>query len=278
MALLGRRQTLPILRSAPPGYYLDGGASGELLLPGRYVPEGAIPGGSIEVFVHRDSEDRIVATTETPFAMRGECAFLQVASTKPGVGAFLRWGLEKDLLLPMREQNRSLRRHDWVVVLVALDERSDRLIATARVDRWLDQTPAPFVEGQAVQLLIESETPLGYRAIINHTHLGLLYRGELAAPLTVGQTMPGVVRTVRDDGKVDLGLDPAGYRRVAPLTGQILEQLRAAGGFLPFHDGSAPDEIRATFGASKKAFKQALGALYRERKIEIEADGIRRRP
>lgn len=274
MALLGQFNTLRIVREAPPGLYLDGGSHGEILLPGKYIPPGAIPGGNLEVFVYRDSEDRLVATTEKPFATVGQCASLRVVSVKTGVGAFLAWGLEKDLLLPLREQTRELRPRDWVLVHIALDPKSDRIIATARLNRWLNKTPPDFREGQPVKLLIESETPLGFRAIVNHTHHGLLYHSDLAQTLLVGQALDGFIRTIRPDGKIDLALDVAGYRRIAPLTEQIVEKLRSSSGRLPYHDKSTPEEIRAAFGVSKKAFKQAIGALYRDRKIHIAPQGI----
>ena len=275
MALLGQRNSLPIVRNAPPGLYLAGGTHGEILLPGRYIPPGAKPGDAIDVFIYRDSEDRLVATTESPHAVVGQFAYLRVATVAAGIGAFLDWGLEKDLLLPLREQTRSLRPHDWVLVAVVIDPRSDRIMASARLSRWLDLTPPAYVEGQAVKLIIEGETPLGYRAIVNHAHRGLLYRGELASPLTVGQQIDGYVRTVRHDGKIDLALDPVGHHRIVGLTERIIESLKARGGHLPYHDKSSPEEIRAEFGASKKAFKQAIGALYREHRIRIEPDGIR---
>lgn len=275
MALLGEYNTLPIIRQAPPGLYLDGGTHGEILLPGKYIPLGALPGTTIRVFIYRDSEDRLVATTETPLAAVGQCACLRVVTVKPNVGAFLHWGLEKDLLLPLREQTRALRPLDWVVVHLALDPKSDRIIATARLNRWLDRTPHHFTEGQTVSLLIESETPLGYRAIVNHTHHGLLYRAELGSPLIIGKTMEGHIRAVRPDGKLDLALGPAGPRRIASTTGKILEQLQAHDGHLPYHDKSTPEEIHAAFGVSKKVFKQAIGTLYREQRILIEPGGIR---
>ena len=274
MAQLGQLNSLKILRQAPPGLYLDGGTHGEILLPSRYVLPSHQIGAPVAVFVYRDSEDRLVATTETPLATVGQCASLRVVSTKPGVGAFLDWGLAKDLLLPLREQTRNLRAGDRVLVHLALDPRSDRIIATARLKNWLDQTPPPFTEGQPVHLVIECETPLGYRAIIEHTHHGLLYQSDLTGPLKVGQKLGGFIRAIRPDGKIDLSLDAAGYKRIAPLTAQILEKLRDAGGRLPFHDKSSPEEIRAMFGVSKKAFKQALGALFRDRQIVIEPAGI----
>ncbi len=275
MALLGQFNRLTILRQAPPGLYLDGGTHGEILLPFRYVLPAHHVGGLVEVFVYRDSEDRLVATTETPLAAVGQCASLRVVSTKSGVGAFLDWGLAKDLLLPLREQTRPLREGDRVLALVAIDPKSERIIATARLKRWLDQTPPPFREGQQVRLLLEAETPLGYRAIIEHTHHGLLYHTDLAGPRRIGEWVDGFIRAIRADGKIDLSLDAAGYTRIAPLTERILTQLRAAGGTLPLHDQSSPEEIRDAFGVSKKAFKQALGSLYRDRRILLEPEGIK---
>ncbi len=275
MAILGKRNTLTILRHAPPGYFLDGGSLGEILLPGRYTPTGAKVGGQISVFLYRDSEDRLVATTETPLAMVGEFAHLLVVAENPGIGAFLDWGLEKDLLLPRREYATGVHPGRRILVFVMLDERSHRIVATARLNRHLNLTPPPYAEGQPVKLIIESETPLGYKAIIESSHLGLLYRAELAAPLTIGQALTGYIRTIRPDGKIDLGLDPAGHRRLGPLSAQILTALEKAGGHLPIHDNSPPAQIRTALGMSKKAFKQAIGVLFRERRILIEPGGIR---
>jgi len=275
MALIGQRNTLTIVRASVPGLYLDGGAHGDILLPGRYIPAGALPGHKIDVFVYRDSEDRIVATTETPYAEVGQFAFLRAVGSNPRIGVFLDWGLEKDLLLPPRELADPIKQGDWVVVYVYRDESTDRVVASARLKRWLDRTPAEYTVGQKVKLLIVRQTPLGFLAVVNHAHTGLLYRGELAAPLTVGQSLDGFVRSVRPDGKLDLGLDPAGFRRIAPLADQIVELLKEHDGFLPLHDGSSPEDIRATVGTSKKAFKQAIGGLFREKRIVIGPTGIR---
>lgn len=274
MALIGKRNLLPIVRSAQPGFYLDGGAHGEILLPGRYIPPGATPGGKIDVFVYRDSEDRLVATTQKPFAVVGEFACLQVAAVSPRIGVFLNWGLEKDLLLPIREMDGPLNPGDWVVVQVALDEQTDRLVASARLNRRMDLIPANYYEGESVKLLVASKSPLGYNLIVNDAHWGLIYDNDLTAPLKVGQVVAGYVRTIRPDGKLDLALGQAGYRRIGPFTEQILQILQAKGGRLPYHDNSLPEEIRQVFGMSKKAFKQAIGALFRERRITIEPDGI----
>lgn len=275
MAILGKRNLLPIIRQAPPGFYLDGGIHGEILLPARYLSGGGKQGKAVEVFVYRDSEDRLVATTESPLAMVGEFAFLRVISVSPGIGAFLDWGLEKDLLLPRREFAGGIHPGGHALVYVMLDERSDRIVASARLNRHLNLTPSNYVAGQAVKLVIENVTPLGYKAIINGAHTGLLYAAECGIPLSIGHSLDGFIRTLRPDGKIDLGLDPVGHQRLAPFSEMILTALKIAGGKLPHHDGSSPEEVRAAFGMSKKAFKQAIGALYRERRIFLEKDGIR---
>jgi predicted RNA-binding protein (virulence factor B family) len=274
MVLIGKRNLLPILRSVPPGYILDGGERGDILLPGRYIPKGVIPGGIIDVFVYRDSEDRLVATTETPHAEVGQFALLRVVSVNPRVGAFLDWGLEKDLLLPMREQTSAIALGSWVLVRVALDERSDRIIASARLNRYLDLQPPTYREGQPVNLMVIDETPLGFNVVVENAHRGLLYKSDLSGSLAPGQPLEGFIRSIRPDGKLDVSLDRAGYARVAPLAEQIIEALKDGGGRLPYHDGSSPEEIRAVFGVSKKAFKQAIGALYRARKIRMDERGI----
>ena len=278
MAAIGRRNLLVVTREAPPGFYLDGGAHGEILLPGRYIPRGVRPGATMDVFVYRDSEDRLVATTETPLAMVGEFAYLRVISVNARVGVFLDWGLEKDLLLPLREQASPLRPGDRRIVRVALDPQTDRIIASARLNRWLNLTPAPYTEGQRVNIIVTGDTPLGYNAIIENAHRGLLYRSELAGSLGIGQQFVAYVRALREDGKIDLSLDRAGFHRIAPATEHILAMLKEAGGHLPFHDNSPPEEIRDAFGLSKKAFKQAIGSLYRARRITIEPTGIRIAP
>ena len=275
MALLGKRNLLTIVRSAAPGFYLDGGTHGEILLPGRFIPPGATPGGRIDVFVYRDSEDRLVATTQTPLAVAGEFACLRVVSVSPRIGVFLDWGLDKDLLLPIREMAGPLNPGDWVVVQVAVDERTDRLVASARINRHLDLTPPNYHEGESVKLLVASKSPLGYNLVVNDAHRGLLYNTDLAGPLKVGQRVEGYVRSIRPDGKIDLAVGRAGYRRIASVSEKVIEVLTAKGGRLPYHDNSLPEEIRDAFGVSKKAFKQAIGALFRERRIVIEPDGIR---
>ncbi len=274
MAIIGRRNTLSIERASGPGLYLNGGALGEILLPGRYITKATVPGAKLDVFVYLDSEDRLVATTETPRAMVGEFACLKVVSINLRIGAFLDWGLPKDLLLPFREQETPVRVGESVVALVYLDQKTNRIVASTRLRRQLGRPQNTYRDGQSVNLVITGKTPLGYNAIVENDCFGLLYHDKLAVPLTIGQKVRGFVRTVRHGGKLDLSLDAAGYKRVAPLKEQIVDLLEVQGGSLAFDDNSSPEIIRATFGCSKKAFKQALGALYKSRRIAFKNPGI----
>jgi predicted RNA-binding protein (virulence factor B family) len=274
MAIIGKRNILSIVRASSPGLYLDGGELGEILLPGRYIPADLKPKDKLDVFVYRDSEDRLVATTETPLAMVGEFAYLKVISVNQNIGTFLDWGLAKDLLLPFREQEFPLRAGDWAIVHVCLDEKTNRILATTRLNRHLSRDTPAYRDGQPVNLLILGRTPLGYNAIVENAHRGLLYHDNLAAPLLPGQKLKGFVRTVRPGGKIDLRLDASGYKRVAALTDQIVQALESSGGHLVFGDDSSPEAIRQKFGVSKKAFKQALGKLYKGRRIRFLNPGI----
>lgn len=275
MASIGERNALRVVRESKSGLHLDGEDLGEILLPGRYIPKGTKPGDYLEVFIHHDSEDRIVATTEIPKACVGDFAALKVIGIHPSTGAFLDWGLSKDLLLPNREQVRRVQVGDTAVVYVYIDERSRRIAATTRVEKHLG-TELPQLEvGQQVPILIFGETPMGYKAVVDNAHSGMVYKSDLGSPLEVGQPLKAYVRTIRPDGKIDLNLNPAGYKRIAPLGEQILEALRQAqGGWLPVNDESSPDAIRMQFGTSKKAFKQAVGTLYKQRRIRITENGI----
>jgi len=276
MAFIGKRNVLPIVRGAPPGFYLDGGTHGEILLPGRLIPPGAKPGGTIDVFVYRDSEDRLVATPQKPLVMVGQFASLRVVSINPRIGVFLDWGLDKDLLLPMRETFKPVSTGEFVLVQVVLDEKTDRLIASARLNRRLSFPPAgTYREGDSVSLMVMNAGDLGYNMIVNDLHRGMLYESDAGGRLEPGDRFDGYVRTVRPDGKIDVALGKSGYRRIAPLTDQILAALVAKGGRLPFNDNSPPEAIREYFGVSKKAFKQAIGSLFRDRRIYIDPDCIR---
>ena len=274
MAILGKRNTLGIVRESTPGLYLDGGELGEILLPGRYIPTNLKQKDKLDVFIYRDSEDRLVATTEIPLATVGEFAVMKVVSINDRVGAFLDWGLAKDLLLPFREQEKPVRVGQRVVVFVYLDPKTQRIVASSRLHRHLSQDRPFYRNSQPVNLLITGATPLGYQAIVENAHSGLLYRDNITTPLQIGQRLQAFVRNIRPNDQIDLSLDASGYKRVAPLTDEIVKALEASGSKLAFDDDSSPEAIRQKFSVSKKAFKQALGKLYKARRIQFLKPGI----
>jgi len=274
MADIGKTNRLVITRDSNQGYYLDGENLGEILLPNRYVPVELEQGEEIEVFVYRDSEDRLVASTEKPICEVGEFASLEVLSVNEKIGAFLDWGLPKDLLLPFAEQLGRVRPGQRVVVYVMLDDRSDRIIATEKTNRFLSQTAPEYEAGDAVSLIVMERTPLGYNCLVNGAHRGLLYHSDLKKPLKIGQTEDGFVKKVRGGGQIDLSLSESGFGRVLSLSDQILDALQESGGRLDVGDRSSPEKIYQIFGTSKKAFKKAIGTLYRKKLITLSKDGI----
>ncbi|MEM7386684.1 MAG: S1-like domain-containing RNA-binding protein [Verrucomicrobiota bacterium] len=274
MIELGRTSKLIIAKEADPGYYLDGKNLGEILIPYREVPDEFEQGDELEVFIYRDSNDRLIATTARPTCEAGSFGSFEVAEVHPKMGAFLKWGLPKDLLLPFREQAKRVQPGDKIIAYVLVDEKTDRLVASTRIDRYLKDTVPPYRPGDAVSLLIRGQTPLGFNAIVDGRFHGLLYHSDLASPLKVGDAHPGYVRDIRPGGKLDLSLQPSGYQRVAPVTEQILKALEENGGALDLGDKSSPEAIREAFGTSKKAFKQALGALYKKKLIRLKPNRI----
>ena len=275
MTEVGKYNTLPILRSVDFGVYLDGGELGEILLPQRYLPEGSRVGDAVEVFVYYDSEDRVIATTERPYAQVGEFAVLKVNSVNP-VGVFLDWGLaSKELLVPFREQRAEMFLGKYYVVYLYVDEVSGRIVATAKINRFLQKTPVDYTLNQEVSLLVTQETELGFKVIVDNAHWGMIYHNEIFKPVHRGDRLTGYVTHIRADEKVDVALQPVGYGGVDSLAQGILDAIRKNDGFLRFNDKSDAGEIAAAFGCSKKNFKKAVGALYRQRLIEILDDGIR---
>lgn len=274
MSVLGKKNLLRITRETPHGLYLHAGELGEVLLPRKYAPRGGVPGSEIEVFVYRDSEDQLIATTETPKAMVGEFAVLQVMGVNRAIGAFLDWGLQKDLLLPFKEQEYPVAVGQPVLVYVHLDPRSDRIYASMRLQRHLSAPPPQYPPGQPVELIIARETPLGYIALVEGKHLGLLYHSTQTELFEPGKKVQGYIAAVRPDGKIDLTLESSGQQRVMELKDQILAELNASDGRIRLDDDSSPDDIRAAFGASKKAFKQAIGALLKQKRIRFTSPGI----
>jgi len=274
MAEIGKLNSLQVVKELEFGVYLDGNDLGEILLPVRYVPEGVKTGDTVEVFIFLDSEDRIIATTQRPYATVGQFALLKVVSTG-SAGAFLDWGLPKDLLVPFREQKQKMEQDRSYIVFVYLDTKSSRIAASSRIERFLDKHPPGFKPGQEVSLLIYEQTDIGYKAVINNSHQGVLYKNEVFQPLAIGQTVKGYIKKVRDDSKIDLTLDKPGYEKIEDLSERILDELRRQGGFITVTDKSAPEIMYELFGMSKKTYKKAVGALYRKRLVTIEPDGIR---
>lgn len=273
MAVIGQRAPLAILREKPFGLILNGGAMGEILLPRNEVPSHWNPGDTLDVFIHTDSEDRPVATRRHPLAMPGEFARLQCVATT-NVGAFLDWGLSKDLLVPFREQNTPMEPGKHYIVRVLVDESTNRIIASARLSRHLDLTRPRWAPGDTVSLMIYGKTDLGYKAIVEGTHSGLLYANEVFQTLHQGQRIDGFIRDIRSDGKIDLALQPDGKPRINNLEADLLGELIARGGSLPYGDHSTPEEIKQNFGVSKRTFKQAVGALLKKRKITLTERGM----
>ena len=275
MAEMGRFNQLRVIRIQEEGARLDAGGLGHILLPRRRLPPAIREGDLLDVFVYADARGKPLATTEKPRVQAGECAWLKVVSTSR-VGAFLDWGLTKDLLVPFAEQRHPLEVGRHCLVFVFIDN-SGRIAGSTRLNRFIADAAGPgrFKPGDAVSLILAERTDLGMKAVIDNEVWGLIYHDALFQPVRPGQRLTGYVRRVRPDGKVELTLQAPGYAKVGSVAEEILQQLRAGGGWLPLNDKSPPNEVRARFQTSKAVFKQAIGALYRQQRIRIEKDGIR---
>jgi predicted RNA-binding protein (virulence factor B family) len=274
MTEIGKINHLEVVKELDFGIYLDGGDLGEILMPKRYVPEGTMLGDFLETFIYLDSEDRLLATTEKPLALVEEFALLQVVSVT-SVGAFLNWGLPKDLFVPFREQRQPMEEGKKYLVYVYLDVNSKRIAASSKIEHYLNNIPVDYDENEEVDLIIVNETDLGYNAIIDNSHLGILYKNEVFQPLQAGDKVQGYIKKIRTDGKIDLRLDKIGYEKISVFADKIISELEKKNGFLPLTDKSSPEEIYKAFKISKKNFKAAIGALYKKRVIALEENGIR---
>jgi predicted RNA-binding protein (virulence factor B family) len=276
MLNIGRFNELVVERQVEFGFYLNPKAD-EVLLPAKYAPDNLQPGDTLRVFVYTDSEDRPVATTLEPKAVVGAFACLEVKDITP-FGAFLDWGLEKDLLVPATEQEVQMQIGKTYVVKVCLDRRTNRVYATSRIGAHCDKAPADLSPGQPVDLLIYSFSAIGILAVVNNRYGGMLYRNETFEPLSVGDRPTGYIKNIRADGKIDLCLKRPGDGTSAASGQKIIAALKQAGGFLPFHDKSPPEAIKTAFSMSKKEFKRSIGGLYKTGDIEILKTGIRLKP
>lgn len=274
MAEIGKINHLTVIRELEFGVYFDGGELGKILLPRRQVDRHYENGEVVEVFIYRDSDDRLLATTRRPLAEVGEFAWLRAAAVTE-FGAFLEWGLPKDLLVPFREQKQKMEAGKYYLVYIYLDEKSGRIVASSKLDKFINPHPPEYQEGQEVTLLIYQQTDIGYSAIINQAHWGLLYNSEVFQKISPGQKLSGYIAKVREDGKIDLTLHKPGYDKVEAVAENIIRRLIEEGGFIAVTDKSAPEKIYQLFGVSKKTYKMAVGALYKQKLIVIEKDGIR---
>jgi len=273
MADIGKMNTLVVKRMSDDGALLDGGSSGDIMLPGRSVPRPIRPGNQVAVFVYVDRDKRLRATTRKPYATVGQVVRLRVVATTK-FGAYLAWGLENDLFAPIREQRDPMEKGRAYMVYVYLDERTGRVTASSKLNRFLGLSPPDYAVGDAVELVICESTNLGYKAVVDHTHWGLIYHNEVIQPLEPGRRLGGYIKAVRADLKIDLSLQQTGHKGIDVLSNAILDTLQAGGGRLSVSDKSPSEEIYALFGVSKKRFKKAVGALYKRRLIVVDKNGI----
>lgn len=273
MLFIGKYNHLTIERVTSVGMFLSDVEGEEVLLPNQYITDEMQVGDTIRVFVYLDSEDRPVATTQTPKIIRNEFAYLIVKDVSE-YGAFLDWGLIKDLFVPFREQSKPMEIGEGHVVFLYLDQKSSRLLASSKIDKFLENERLTVAEGDEVDLLVWQKTDLGYNVVVNQYHKGLLYANEVFRELNIGDSLKGYVKKIREENKLDISLQKTGYEVVEPTAKEILNELKKEKGFLPLSDSSSPEEIYKKLKISKKVFKKAIGGLYKQGIIKIADDGI----
>jgi predicted RNA-binding protein (virulence factor B family) len=275
LILIGQHQDLTILRHTSVGLYLGDESGEDVLLPNKYCPEKFTIGEKLNVFVYRDYEERKIATNLRPKILMHQFALLRVTSVS-NVGAFMDWGLEKELLVPFREQRQKMEAGRWYIVYLDLDKETDRLYATNKIEKKLQNKSLSVMEGDAVDVLVMKKTDLGFSVIVNQQHEGLIFESDIFSTLNIGDKVKGYVKQIRDDNKLDISLQPIGFENFNdPNCDMILNSLKMNKGFLPIADKSTPEEIYTQFGISKKAYKKAIGTLYKQRKIVLQPDGIK---
>lgn len=273
MVTAGKYYTLQLVKKVEFGFYLDANGT-EILLPKRFVPQDAKEGDEIEVFVYHDGEDRIIATTQKPKAIVGDIALMKVVH-KNAHGAFLEWGIMKDLFLPLSQQFNRIFEGKECLVYVYLDEMTGRVAATEKIQKYLSNETLSVTEKEEVDIILFHPTDIGWNVIINNKHIGVLHTSDIFRELKVGDKLKGTIKTIREDNKIDVLIGERGYKKVAGEAGKILEVLKMEGGFLPLNDKSSPEEIYEAFGMSKKTFKMSIGNLYKKRLINITQGGIK---
>lgn len=270
---LGKFNTLDVVKEVEFGMYLDGGEDGEILLPKRYVPDDCAIGQSLDVFIYLDNEERLVATTLNPLIQVGQFAYIRVAWVNE-YGAFLEWGLMKDLFVPFREQKQKMQMGEKYIVYAYLDEESYRIVASAKIERFLSKEKAPYAEGDEIDALIWQKTDLGFKVIVNNEYGGLLYDSEIFTPLHTGMRVKAYIKQVREDGKIDLVLQKGGFEKIDDFSEVLLQYIKDEGGRIVLNDKSPAEEIYEAFGVSKKTFKKSVGDLYKRHLIVLADDSI----
>lgn len=274
MLQLGKRNDMVVARKVDFGVYLDGGDIGDVLLPKRYVPEGCEVGDTVNVFLYLDNDERLVATTKKSLVEVNHFAFLEVKWINEH-GAFLDWGLMKDLFCPFREQKMKMQVGKKYVVYAYIDAVTYRIVASAKVEKFLSDEEPPYSNGDEVEILVQQKTDMGFKAIIDDKFGGMIFDNDVFKEIRTGDRMKAYIKQIRPDGKIDLSLQPSGRENVVGFAGRLLRTLiESENGFLPYHDKTSPDEIYAAFGVSKKTFKKAVGDLYKHFYITIESNGI----
>ncbi|HHF3121145.1 TPA: CvfB family protein [Vibrio diabolicus] len=275
MIKIGQINSLEVIKKADFGVFLDGDDYGSVLLPNKYVPEGTEIGEHVDVFLYFDSESQLAATIERPIAQVGEWGLMKIEGVN-ATGAFVNWGIkEKDLLIPFSEQRTRFSAGQTILVYVYTDKASGRIVGTTKFNKWLDKTPANYEVNEQVDLIIAERSQLGYKAIVNGKHWGMIFPSDVFGKLYIGKKLKGFIKHIREDGKIDLALQKVGVAKMDDLSSKILDLLEKKGGFLPLNDKSSPEAIFDAFRTSKGTYKKTIGGLYKQGKIVIEKDGIR---
>ncbi|EPF7976870.1 CvfB family protein [Vibrio harveyi] len=275
MIKIGQINRLEVIKTADFGVFLDGEDYGSVLLPNKYVPEGTELGAHLDVFLYFDSESQLAATIDKPIAQVGEWGLMKIEGINK-TGAFVNWGIkEKDLLIPFSEQRARFTAGQNILVYVYTDKASGRIVGTTKFNKWLDKTPANYEVNEQVDLIIAERSQLGYKAIVNGEHWGMIFPSDVFGKLFIGKKLKGYIKQVREDGKIDLALQKVGVAKMDDLSSKVIELLEKKGGFLPLNDKSSPEAIFEAFRTSKGTYKKTIGGLYKAGKIVIEKDGIR---
>jgi hypothetical protein len=273
MISIGKVNSLKVVKILSFGIYLDAFEKGEILMPTQYVPANTKVGDIIDAFIYLDSEDKLIATTEIPYAQINEFAYLQVVAVNQ-IGAFVDWGLPKNLLVPFREQKMRLKEQAFSWVYIYLDQQTQRIVASAKIEKFFSKTFPPFNIQDKVEVMMYKKTDLGYKVIVNQSYDGMIFANEAFQTLELGKKYKAYIKNIREDGKIDLTLYKTGYNQVVDFSELLYEAIQNAEGYLPLHDKSPADDIYGRFGVSKKVFKKAVGDLYKKQLIRIESDGL----